>query len=746
MTQSNSSGAAKLIHLPTGQHASEPGKDATPPPPITNPLLDCLERVGAWHGVEINRDAILAGLPVGVSGLLTLSLLIKAAERAGFRAQIVERKLKHLPKAVLPAIIMLKSNRAAVLMPGGAGMNGGTVEHHREVEMTHAEVPREDYAGFAVLLQPEREDADRSDMPGMETAKLRARWFWRTLWRFRADYLRLLPASLLMNLFALAMPFFSLLVYNRVVPNNAIETLFVLSSGALAIFVFEFLLRLVRGHVIRDGGREMDTVLGSQLFEQLLAMELRARPSSSGALAARAKAYDVLREFFVSAGLLALVDLPFALLMIAVMFFLGGWIAWVVVGSVVAIIAVQCAIQIPLRRCVTQSSEAGMERQAFVSEAINGLESVKAANAEGAMQYRFEQMIARSSQKDVSSHWYSLFGDSTTKWVINAASVAIMIAGVFRIQDREMTMGGLIACTMLGSRIMMPFAMVAGLMTRLQQTLSALRSLNSLMAMRRETGEGREFIRRKAFRMDYQLKNVSVTYPGQKIPALKEVSLAIRPGERIALLGRMGSGKSTLLRVLAKLYEPTAGQVLLDGIDLAQYHPAMVRAQIGYLAQGGAIFCGTLRENIALGVRNATDEQIMEAVRMAGIDGFVGANSQGLQAPVGEQGSLLSGGQRQALTLARALLGRPKLLLLDEPTSSMDHQAEQQFISCLKEYLDSDPERSLVVATHKTSALELVKRVIVLHEGKIHRDESIASFMEELTRRNRAAPSEGPAR
>ena len=744
MTQSSSSGAAKLIHLPTEQHAPEPGKDATPPPAIANPLLDCLERVGAWHGVEINRDAILAGLPVGASGLLTPSLLIKAAERAGFRAQIVERKLKHLPKAVLPAIIMLKSNRAAVLMPEGVEMRGATGEH-REVEMTHNEVPREDYTGFAVLLRLERENADREDMRGMETAKLRARWFWRTLWRFRADYLRLLPASFLMNLFALAMPFFSLLVYNRVVPNNAIETLLVLSSGVVMLFVFEYVLRLVRGHVIRHGGRELDTVLASELYEQILTMELRARPPSAGALAARAKAYDVLREFFVSAGTLALVDLPFALLMIAVMFFLGGWIGWIVVGAVLAIIVVQCVIQIPLRRSVMQSSEAGMERQAFVSETINGLESVKAANAEGALQHRFEQMIAHSSQKDVSSHWYSLLGDSTTKWFINAASVGIMIAGVFRIQDRELTMGGLIACSMLGSRIITPFAMVAGLMTRLQQTLHALRNLNSLMSLRRETGEGRHFIQRKSFRMDYQLKNVSVTYPGQSIPALKEISLAIRPGERIALLGRMGSGKSTLLRVLAKLYEPTAGQVLLDGIDLVQCHPAMVRAQIGYLAQGGAIFCGTLRENIALGVRNATDEQIMEAVRMAGIDGFVGANSQGLQAPVGEQGSLLSGGQRQALTLARALLGRPKLLLLDEPTSSMDHQAEQQFISCLKEYLDSDPERSLVVATHKTSALELVKRVIVLHEGKIHRDESIASFMEELTRRNRPAPSGGAA-
>ena len=698
-------------------------------------LLACLQRVGQWHGTEINREAVLNGLPLKDGGHLTPELLLRAANRAGFSAHLSQRKLKDIPKAVLPAILLLKGERAGVLMPPGSD---GSLEFccYGGGAQTGAAgaTLKKDYLGYVVLLQP-RQGSDHIDehRPDLDTPAKRARWFWRTMWQFRGDCLRLLPASFLVNFLALAMPFFTMLVYDRVVPNNAVETLYVLAFGIAVVFGFEYLLRLLRSSMLERSGRELDMVLGSELYEQILSMEMRARPASAGTLAARAKAYESLREFFISAAVLALTDVPFALLMIGVVFYIGTLLGWIVVAAVVLILLVEWLVQAPLRRSVAASSEAGMERQAFVSETINGLESIKASNAEGGLQHRFDAMITRSAEKDVRSHWYSMLGSSTTKTLMNFASVAVVVGSVFLIQEGAMTMGGMFACTMMASRIMMPLAMVSGLMARLQQTMHALKGLNALMALPRETGDGRKFIQHKPTRLDYRLSNVSVSYPGQTVPALKDVSLTIRQGERIALLGWMGSGKSTLLRVLAKLYDISAGEILLDGTDLAQYHPAVVRGEVGYLPQGGAVLCGTLRENVTLGTPGATDEEIMQALRMAGLGDYVARNPNGLYAQVGEQGSMLSGGQRQALVLARVLLRRPKMLLLDEPTASLDLRAEEQFISCLKAYLAADPQRSLIVATHRTNIVGLVSRVIVLHEGKVHRDGPAGDVLQKLS-------------
>ncbi len=732
----------------------------TPAANIFDPLLDCLDCVAASHGMSISRQAILSGLPVDQSCRLSPDLLLRAAQRAGFRGTVVKRNLKDIPRAVLPAILLLKGEKAGVLMPVSGADGSYPVEFllaHPDGELTQApaDLLKSDYSGYTILLRPEEKiGSAKIGIPSATTVKDPSKWFWQTLWRFRTDYVRLLPASLLVNLFALAMPAFSMLVYDRVVPNNAIETLFVLASGVTLIFVFEFVLRLMRGRFIERGGRELDMVLASELFAQILALQMKARPASSGTLAARSRAYETLREFFISAALLALVDVPFALLMIGVVFMIGGPIGWILVAAVVLVLVFEAIIQAPLKKSVAESSESGVERMAFMGEAINALESVKAVNAEGALQHRFEQMVATSSRKNGRSHWYSLLGSSTTKALINLTSVGVVVMAAFQIQDHTMTMGGMIACTMLASRCMTPLAMVAGLMTRFQQTLDSLKSLNGIMALPRETGAGQKFIQRRPVHLNYHLDKVCVSYPGQLVPALKEVSLDIKEGERIAVLGRMGSGKSTLLRLLAKLYEPTSGQVLLDGIDLSQYHPAVVRTEVGYLPQDGSILHGTIRDNIALGMEQVSDEQIMEAVRMAGLEDFVAANPQGLHAPVGERGCLLSGGQRHAIILARTLLRRPKLLILDEPASNMDMHAEQQFLNSLNTYLKADPRRSLIVASHKTSTLALVKRIVVLHEGRVYRDGGAEAVLKDLAGNNQrcsatakaAAPAPDPTK
>lgn len=691
-------------------------QDPSPTSEITksqpdDPLLACLEEVAASHGMAVNRDAVLAGLPLE-GGRLTPGLLLRAAHRAGFRARLVERPIHRLPKSVLPAIVILDGNRAGILSP--QGRNGSVsfrLPGENQPDQPQAELKKR-YSGFSVLLQPHVADVEeRRVSPKM--------WFWHTMWKFRGYYSRLVPAALMVSLLALVMPLFIMMVYDRVVPNDATETLWVLATGVVLVFCFEYLLRLVRGRVLERAGREMDMVLASTLYEQILSIEMQARPPSAGVLAARTKAYEVLRDFFMSATMLAIVDLPFSIFMITAVFFVAGPVGLILIASATIAILFGCFVQVPLRRSVVASSEESVERQAMVSETINGLESVKGAGAEGALQQRFENMVSTSAEKDVHMHWYGLLGTSTTAALINLTTVAVVVTSVYRVQSGAMTMGGMIAAVMLSSRTMTPIAMVSGLMTRLQQALQALHSLNTVMALPRETGGHRKFVQRSEFDFHYKFENVTVRYPGQHIPALNNVNIQIRQGERIALLGRMGSGKSTLLRVLAKIYTPTEGAVLLDGVDLAQYHPAVVRNEIGFLAQDATVFRGSIRENVALSARSATDEEVIQAIRMAGLEEFVRKNPRGIHAPVGEQGSLLSGGQRRALVLARCFLTRPRLLLLDEPTANMDPQSEKEFIQALKRYLEQDVRHTLVLATHKTGLLALVDHLIVLDEGRI---------------------------
>lgn len=709
-------------------------------------LLECLKRIALWHHMEFNSDAVLAGLPLQ-EGKLTPPLFLRAARRAGFRVRFCKRALRQMPSSILPAIAFLKGNRAIVIEKVGEGDRGmvAFMPDSTGFELSGEELRtlvKREYSGYVALLHPAADHAQEAGIhPEFATPDSRRWWFWWTMWQFRHYYLRLLPASLLVNVFALVTPFFIMMVYDRVVPHHSHETLFVLAVGVLLVGLFDYIIRLVRGHVLENAGREMDMVLASTLYEQILAMEMRARPASPGVLAARTKAYEILREFFMSAAMLAMTDVPFALMMIGVTFFIGGQIGWILVVAAVASILVECMVQIPLRRAVINSSESGMNRQAFISETINGMESVKAAHAEGSLQHRLESMISESSEQDTRSHWYSLVGTSSTVALIQLTTVAIVVASVFIVQEGGMSMGGMIACVMLGARALNPLIMVAGLMTRLQQALQALRGLNAVMAMPRETGDGRKFLQRHTIKTHYQLNQASVTYPSQNQPALDKVSLEIRPGERIGILGRIGSGKSTLLRLLSKLYDPTEGQVLLDGVDIAQYHPAAIRRQIGYLPQDTTIFSGTLRENIVLGCEDATDEQVLTAIRLAGLESFIQQNDRGLHALVGERGVLLSGGQRKSLALARSLVSEPRMLLLDEPSSSMDPETEKKFISGLKKYLESDGDRTLLMTTHKLNMLSLVDRVILLDAGRVVADGPRDSILERLAgHMQKAAP------
>lgn len=695
-------------------------------------LLECLATVGRLHGKPVSREAATSGLPL-VRNRLTPSLFIRAAERAGFSAKLVRRPLRRIPAAVLPTVLILRDNQACVLVSRDQG---------GEVEIILPDVPEgstripvaqldAQYAEYAIFLKPRFDFEKRA---ALDSAPRPSSWFWGTLWRFRGFYVKLIPASILINLFAVATPLFIMNVYDRVVPNQAVETMWVLAFGAVAVFGFEFVIRLLRGYYIDRAGKRADALMASALFEQIMGIEMASKPPSSGAFANQARAYEALREFFTSATLAALVDLPFAFLFVYLIFMFGSWpVAMIPLLGIALALATGFFLQFPLRRAVRQSYEAGMQRHAILVETISGLESVKATRAESVLQRRMEDCVRRSADVEVKSRWYSSLATNLTTIVQRLVTVGVVVASVYEIKAGNMTMGAMIACVILSGRGLAPLTTVAGLLTKMQQSMTALRGLNQIMRMPRERGKDRSYLSRPDWRPGIELKKVAFAYPQQQTAALQEVSLGIQPGERVAILGKTGSGKSTLLRLLMKLYAPKSGVLMMGGIDVEQIDPAELRRKLGYVPQEVTLFYGSVRENIGMGLPWANDAAMRSAARLAGVDRLVDRHPMGYDLPVGERGEMLSGGQRQAVALARALIGDPVLLLLDEPTTGMDTNAEREFVAHLEAYLDADPERTLLLATHKTNLLKLVDRIIVLDDGKVAADGPKKEILARLT-------------
>jgi len=690
--------------------------------PSVDVLFESLRHIALRYDRKIDKDSLLATLPVDLKNGVTPMLFPRVAARAGFKASFGKTDLQQLDAHIGPSIVLLRGNQVGVVhsTPGDAPNELFLLDEQSELRSVDSEVLKRQYTGYAFLLTPVNDDQDMGSAADMDITANRQRWFWLTLWRYRAYYLQMLPASLLVNLFALSMPFFVMIVYDKVVPNQAVETLWVLAIGVTIVYLFDLLIRLVRGALLERAGRELDFELAGVLFEQVLSLSMRSIPTSTGFLANRVKAYETLREFFVSAAMLALADLPFSLLMIGVIFFLAGPIGWLLLLAVTIGLVINIALQVPMYKSVKNATASGIERQTLIGESIASLESVKANNAEGYLLRRMNKLLTSSAMSGVKSHWYALVGNSATTSLVNLTSVAVIVAGVYRVNAGLLTMGGLIATVMLTSRCMAPLAMVSGLMTRLQQTLQSLDSLTDVMQMETEVDHRRVYLDNENFTANFSFNKAVLSYPDYPTPALAVNKLKINANESVVLLGKIGCGKSSLLKVMAGLLPPTSGTVLIDGIDATQYHPAVLRGKLGYVPQEVALFHGSFRENIKLGDANITDDQIMQAVAGVGLEEYINNHPQGLNAEVGERGALLSGGQRRAVALARCLVRSYPVLLLDEPTANLDPQTEQTVINTLLKLKASGV--NLIIATHKKGVMQLADRAIVMEKGQIAAD------------------------
>jgi ATP-binding cassette, subfamily C, bacterial LapB len=694
-------------------HWSLPSPDAV----LDDPLLGCLVVVTRLQNRPFSPESLTAGLPL-VHHRLTPELFVRAAARVGISSQITKCPLDAISNLVLPAVLLLAGKRACVLVEKTEDGLARCIQAESgfgiaEIELATLE---KSYTGYAIFAKPAYRFEARVEQAAAPQPKHWCQGALRGSWKI---YGEVLVASLLINLFALAAPLFTMNVYDRVVPNHALETLWVLSIGAIIVFGFDLLMRTLRGYFLDVAGKKADVTLSANVFEKVLGMRMASRPASVGAFAANVQEFESLREFMTSATMTAVVDLPFVFLFIVMIAWIGGPLAWVPALCMPLVIAFALLLQSPLAAAVGESQRLAAARQATLVEALAGLETLKTLRGEGPMQRKWEQIIGSIARLGLKSRLLSGLTVNFAGFAQQVGYVVIVIFGVYLIAREELTLGGLIACTLLMGRVLAPLAQLANLVTRFHQTKAAMQTLNKLMDLPVERPAGKSFLSRPNLAGEIEFKEVAFAYHGAPVPALDGVSFRIAPGERVGIIGRIGSGKTTIEKLILGLHAPASGAVLVDGTDLRQIDPAELRRQIGYVPQDILLFYGSVKDNIALAAPYADDATVLRAAEIAGVTEFVNRHPQGFDMQVGERGEGLSGGQRQAVAIARALLLDAPIVLLDEPTSAMDNRSEEQFQARLAASLGA---RTLVLITHKASMLTLVDRLIVLDGGRVVAD------------------------
>ncbi|HWC56775.1 MAG TPA: type I secretion system permease/ATPase, partial [Sphingomicrobium sp.] len=641
-----------------------------------------------------------------------------ALEQVGMRAETIARRLKAWPSSKCPAILELEDDRAAVLLEvrdhDGLIYAPGLAEP-MWTKLTELEPV---YTGRAVVVETDPTRERENERPWDEAK--RRHWFWSEVWKVRREFWPVLLAALIVNLLAFAMPLFTMNVYDRVIPNKAAATLWVLALGVLLALIFDFTLRVARGRLIDEVGRSLDAKLSQKLFEKVMNLPMSDRQGSTGALARRVSDYEMVRDFFASTTVVLAVDLTFLFLFLAFITLVGGWLVFVPLLGIAIMLTAGVSLQRQMGKVALDAQADSSLQHSVLIESISGAETLKAARAEGQMLGRWRRYASMSAATSERMRKLSAVAVNLASISQQSISVGLLVGGFYRFQAGEMTMGAIIAIIMISGRSLQPVGQLAFLITRGKQAFATLTSLQRMMEAQDERQTAMLSIVPEIRAGHIEFRNVSFRYPNASRDALDGIDLKINPGERIGIIGRVASGKSTLGRVICGLYAPTGGEMLVDGLDSRQYHPHQLREAFRFVSQDADVFSGTVRDNLMLGAAQADDQQLIDAVVRSGADIFLSRDAAGFDLPVGERGSRLSGGQRSLLVLARALVSPSKLLFLDEPTGSMDTQTELYFIEHLKTALGSD--QALVVSTHRHNMLSILDRLIVIDNGKILAD------------------------
>lgn len=692
-----------------------------------DPLLDCLVQLTRIHGTPWTAEALAAGLPK-VDHLLPPAQFVRAAARANLTARLQRCRIEHIRKELLPAVLLLEDRKACLLLER---LDQGQVrialpetpDASMLVSLSDLEA---EYSGVAVIVQPRFHFDART--PNIRQTRGQ-HWFWSAIFNNWRLYRDALLAALLVNVFALVIPLYSMNVYDRVVPNHAIETLWVLSIGALLALLFDFALRSIRAYIIDTASKRVDVTLSARIMERVLGVKFASRPVSVGSFAANLRAFEGVRDFIASASVTTFIDLPFVLLFLLALLWISPWMILPAVLGMALVIGAAFFTQAKMHELTETTYRASAQRNAVLIESLVGLETLKTLGAEGEIQRRWERATLFIAQINARTRLLSASTMNFAQAIQQSINIVTIMLGVYLLTDNAISMGGIIAASMISGRALAPLGQVAGLMMQFQHARTGLDAIENQMALPIERPEGASFVHRTHLHGDIEFKNVSFSYPQSEQKALQDVSFRIKAGEKLGIIGRIGSGKTTLEKLILGLYQPTEGAVLIDGVDARQIDPAELRRAIGFVPQDITLFYGSLKENISMGSPLADDGAILTAAEIAGITSFVNAHPQGFDMPIGERGESLSGGQRQGVAIARAVLNDPPMLVLDEPTSSMDHQSEEQLKRRLRDFA---AHKTLLLVTHRTSLLDLVDRLIVIDQGVIVADGPKSTVIEAL--------------
>ena len=691
-------------------------------------LTSCLVILTRLFHRPYSAQALTAGLPLENSRL-TPELFPRAAKRGGLSSRVVKRTMAQISPLTLPAILLLTDGRACVVTARDNQGNWTVIQPESGVGETlvAGQALEREYAGYVIFSRP----AFKFDARAQEESIPRVHhWFWGVMQRAWPLYSEVFIASFLINVFALVTPLFAMNVYDRVVPNQAMETLWVLSIGVFLMGVFDFVMKMLRGYFLDVAGKQVDTVLSATIMEKILGLKTAVRPPSVGGMANTLHEFESFRDFITSATTTTLIDLPFVILFLLFITWIGGWMVMVPLLTIPLIIGASLGLQRPLEKYLAQSMRVGSQKQALLIEALGGMETIKAMGAESPIQRKWEQILGEAGRVGITAKLLSSLIMYSTAFIQQVAYVAGIVFGVYLIADHALTVGGLIASTIFIGRALAPFAQIAGLITRYYQTLNSLRGVDNIMKLEVERPPEKNFVQRPFFKGDIEFRGVVFAYPGQEVPALNNVSLKINHGERVGIIGRIGSGKTTIEKLLLGLYEPTEGSIWVDGLDLQQIDPADLRRNVGYVPQDATLFFGTVKDNIVLGAPYVDDAAVFRAADIAGVSEFVLRHPKGYDMPIGERGEGISGGQRQSISIARALLLDPPIMMMDEPSNSLDNRSEEAFKARLGPHLQ---DRTLIIVTHRASLLTLVNRLIVMDSGRVIADGPKEQVLEALS-------------
>lgn len=684
---------------------------------MKNSIIAAISLFAKLKGQPVSEEEILTGLPFmrsedGQPIKLNEEQLLRLAEKAGFNALIRPTPIDEISDLALPIILFLRDGTACVL----AGINEKSCriflpESELTSHLIELESLAKKYLGIAMYL-----GESTTGEPGRKLSSAKGHWFWQAIKLCLPIYFDVILASFVISIFALVGPLFTMNVYDRVVPNNAVDTLWVLAIGTIVVTVFDAVLKFLRTYFTEIAAKKSDMLISSRIFEKVMNLRMEEAPRNIGSFASNLREYDSIRNFLTSSVLLIVVDLPFTAILLWVVYFLAGKIVLVPMLMMFLMLLYALLIRRPLYSSIAANYENSSRKNSLVVETLSGLQDIKQLNSSSFFQGKWEQLVASIAGKGIVSRMLSTSVSTLTGILIQLNTVLTIIVGVYMIAEKEMTMGALIAIMILSSKIISPVGQLVGLISSWDQTRIAYESLRNIMSKAEEADGTKSLIRRSSFTGEIEFREVSFTYPGSEVKAINQLSCKIRPGEHIAILGKMGAGKSTIHRLLMDFFRPQEGRLLIDNIDLAELSPIQLRNHIIYVPQDFYLFSGTLRENILMRAPYVDGNTLLAAIQAGGLEGFIQSSPRGIDTHIQERGANLSGGQRQGIAIARAFLTDGSIVLLDEPANSMDGNTEQLVKEHLRKRIAG---KTMIMTTHKHSMLDLVDRIMVLDYGKL---------------------------